>query len=107
MLGLLLIFFIARGYYRLATEYGKSNWGFAILGIATYYASTFLFGFVFGFTMELLSPGTLGSMNNLLIGLITVPFGLLGVWGVYYLLKRTWEGQRMDAEASVRHKDVQ
>lgn len=102
MLGLLLLYFIGRSHYRLAAEYGKGEWAFAILGVAVYYAGTFLFGFILGLVMEASNPGSVDDMPNLLLGLIVMPFGLLSTWLLYFLLKRNWEAQRLDAERQIK-----
>ena len=39
MLGLLLIYWIGKKYYELATEHNRSPWGYAILGVFVYYFS--------------------------------------------------------------------
>jgi hypothetical protein len=97
MLGLLLIYFIGKNYYQLAGEHGKSSWGFASLGVLTYYAGTFLFGFLFGVTIELVSPGTIDGLNDFVLGLIALPFGVLSTVGLYLLLRRSWVANRNDA----------
>jgi hypothetical protein len=35
MLGLILIYFVGKAFYDLAGLHGKSQWGFAILGIVS------------------------------------------------------------------------
>ena len=64
MLGLLLIFFIGRAYYELASEFNRHTWGHAILGIATYYAGTMIGGLVIGLLMALYSPSALEDIEN-------------------------------------------
>jgi hypothetical protein len=44
MLGLVFIYFIGRYYYKLAENHNRSKWGFAVLGVATYYGGTFAAG---------------------------------------------------------------
>jgi amino acid transporter len=105
MLGLVLVYFIGKKFHELANDYEKSPWPFAILGVATYYAGTFLFGLLLGITLEIFSPGTLEGMHDFVLGLIAIPFGLFSCWGLYYLLRRIWEGQRVDAMESMEPKD--
>ncbi|MBK9451990.1 MAG: hypothetical protein IPN95_21740 [Bacteroidetes bacterium] len=105
MLGLILLYFIGKRFYDLANTYEKSPWPFAILGVVTYYAGTFLFGILLGITLEIFSPGTLDDMNDFVVGLIAMPFGILCSVGLFYLLRRIWEGQRVDAVASMGPKD--
>jgi hypothetical protein len=86
MLGILLIYFIGKPFYDLAAHYDKSQWGFAILGVVAYYVGTFVMGFVLG----ILYPETIETMNNLLLGLIALPLGLLFSWLLYKFLENRW-----------------
>ena len=91
MLGLILLLWIGKYFYRLAEEYNKNKWGIAILGVASHYMGTFIFGVVFGIVAEIVSPGYVNTMNNLLLGIIALPFGALNCYIVYNLLERIWK----------------
>lgn len=91
MLGLVLLYWIGKYFYKLAEEYDKSQWGFAILGIVVYYFGTFVLGFVFGLIVELISPGFFDTMNDMAINLLALPFGLLSCYLLYNYLEKTWE----------------
>src|SRR5690242_1894849 len=86
MLGLLLIYFIGKYYYNLAGEHGKSQWGFAILGVVTYYVGAFVMGIFLG----IFYPDAAETMNNLVLGLIAMPLGILFTWGLYKILENQW-----------------
>ncbi|MEM7102932.1 MAG: hypothetical protein AAF502_07385 [Bacteroidota bacterium] len=89
MLGIILIYFLGRYFYDLADSYGKNKWGFAILGVVSYYTTTIIVGFVLVLAIELSSPGTIDTINDFLLDLILMPLGLLGTWLLYkYLEKR-------------------
>ncbi|MEL6650056.1 MAG: hypothetical protein AAFP02_02595 [Bacteroidota bacterium] len=90
MLGLVLLYFIGRYFYYLAEDYGKSKWGFAILGVISYYAGTFLFGITFGIFYEIFGSGSIEDFSDIAIGLMALPFGIATCAGLYYLLKRIW-----------------
>ena len=107
MLGLFVIYFIGRSYYQLAKEHEKSSWGFAILGVLTYYSGSFLFGILIGITIEIVSPGTVSGMNEFVLGLIALPFGVLTTVGLYHLLKHIWNGNRAHASEVMNPKDNQ
>ncbi len=98
MLGLIVIFFIGQRFYQLARAHEKSKWGFATLGIVSYYASTFIFGLLIGTTLEIVSPGTVAGMSDLVLGLMALPFGVLSTVGLFYLLKHIWEGNSKDVK---------
>lgn len=101
MIGLLLLYFIGKGYYELASENGKNKWLFAIIGIVTYYASTMVSGFLLGFFLELFSPGTIMQMSDLVLSLICIPFGLLGTWALLQILKKSWKNIELDKNPEV------
>lgn len=90
MLGLLLIYFIWKYYSELAVTNNKSKW-YGLLGIASYYIGTFIGGFVVAMVSILLSgSNAIDEMNDFVLALIALPFGLLSVWGLYIILKKRW-----------------
>lgn len=105
MLGLLLIYFIGKSYHKLAAEYDKSKWAFAVIGIVTYYAGTFLFGILLGITIELMNPGWIDGVSEFALGVMAIPFGLGATAGLYFLLKRIWETNRKDAMELMNPKE--
>ncbi|GGG07674.1 hypothetical protein GCM10011344_05310 [Dokdonia pacifica] len=91
MLGILLLYWIGKYFYKLAEEHNKSKWGFAILGIITYYVGTFLFGIILGIVIEQFSPGFVESIDEMLLGIILLPFGILSCYIFYKLLENSWK----------------
>ncbi len=91
MLGLILLYWIGKYFYKLAEEYDKSKWGFAILGIVVYYAGTLIFGFGIGVIAEIISPGFFDGFNETILGLIVLPFGILSCYLLYKYLDKTWK----------------
>ena len=91
MLGLLLIYWIGKYFYRLAEKYKKSKWGFAVIGVVTYYGGIMAFGFISGIILAFVAPETLDNMNELLYGLMLLPFGLLSCYLLYKFLEKKWE----------------
>lgn len=91
MLGLLLIFFIGRSFFRLAETYNKHKWGFAILGIASYYGGVFLGALLIGVILGMIDPYMIDDMSDIGLGLMCLPLGLLTCWGVYKILQRNWK----------------
>jgi hypothetical protein len=90
MIGLLLIYFIGKAFYDLAGLNDKSEWGYAILGIVTYYAGTYIAGLAIGVFIELGLSGSLTDVPTRVLGFLVIPFGLLACWGTYSLLKKRW-----------------
>ncbi|QLE01693.1 hypothetical protein HX109_09035 [Galbibacter sp. BG1] len=97
MLGLVLLYWIGKYFYRLADEYQKSKWGFALLGIATYYAGIVGMSFFIGILVEVFSPGLLDNANETLFGFLMLPFGILSCYLLYKFLEKTWEQNKPDS----------
>lgn len=98
MLGLVLIYFIGKYFYKLAEEFGKNKWGFAILGVVTYYTGAFLGGIILGLISIIWEDFNIEYMSDMQLGLMAIPFGLLTCFGVYSLLKRIWTKYQKEEE---------
>jgi hypothetical protein len=98
MLGLVLIYFVGRKFYELAFEYNKSKWGFALAGVVSYYAVLLISVFIIGIIVEINSPGYITESNEMMFGLLGIPFGLLGCWGFYKILENNWSKDRAEAQ---------
>ena len=93
MLGLLLLYWIGKYYYKLAEKYNRSRWGFAILGIVAYYGGVIVFGMIVGIIIEIVSPGYIETMNDLLLSVIIMPFGILSTYLLYKLIENRLENK--------------
>ena len=91
MLGIILLFWIGKKFFKLAENYEKSKWGFTILGIVTYYAGTLLFAVILLVLVEVFSSGYLDDVNDRVIDLICMPFGLLSCYILYKYLDKIWK----------------
>lgn len=98
LLGILLLFFIGKYFYKLAEEYDKNKWLFGLLGIVSYYTGTILSGFILGFAIEIISPGYINNFNDVTIGLLTIPFGLLTCYILYHYLEKKWKREVPDKD---------
>lgn len=90
MLGLILIYFIGKQFYKLAEEFKKSKWGFAILGVVSYYAGTFIAGMAIGIYYELWGTGSIDNLSDIELSLLALPMGLLTTVGLYFFLRWYW-----------------
>ena len=90
MLGFVFIFYIGKFFYKLAEKFDKNKWLFAILGIVVYYVGTFIGGVVIALT-NIISDFEVDWENNLVLGLIALPFGISAAYLFYYILKKQWE----------------
>ncbi len=107
MIGLFLIYFIGRAFYELAFEYDKSRWGFAIVGVISYYAGANIGGLGIILVAGLLLEIDITTSSGIMINLMSVPFGLLACWGLYRILKSNWEkGTETQASEEVLDSDL-
>lgn len=98
MLGLLLLYWIGKYYSQLAEEYQKSKWGYAILGIVSYYGGILFFSAIVGVFGELMYPGFSDNINETLFGIVMLPFGILSCYLLYKYLEKTWKKNKPDNE---------
>lgn len=91
MLGILLLYFIGKRFYELAGTFGKNKWLYAILSIVVYYSAAALLIVVVMFLDLIIFQWDIDWEATWGWGYISIPFGLLGVWVFYILLKRYWE----------------
>lgn len=96
MLGLLLLYWIGKYFYRLAEEFNKNKWLFAILGIIVYYGATFVFGVITVIIGEIVSPGFMDTVNDTLLGILMIPFGILTSYVFYILLEKSWKAKNVE-----------
>ena len=91
MLGLILLYWIGKYFYKLAEEYEKNKWAYAILGIVVYYGGTLSCGVLIGIIAEIVSPGFIDATNETLLSIMMLPFGILGCYLLYKYLEKTWK----------------
>lgn len=100
MLGLILLYFIGKYFYRLAEEYDKSKWGFAILGVVVYYASTFVAAILY-YAFGFFDIDTTNRYNDLAVSFAALPFGILSCYLLYYFLEKNWKKQKQTNTSNV------
>lgn len=101
MLGLVLIYWIGKYFYKLADEFDKSKWGFAILGVVVYYSGALILGGVTLGIIEVFSEGFIDSSNNFFLSLIAMPFGILSCYILYNLLNKKWKKETPKADVLI------
>lgn len=108
MIGILILFFIARWVYNLAKDFKKPYpWLYAILAVVVYYASVFIVGILIGILVIATNSSFLDSPGNeLLLSLIAIPFGFGGVALLRYLLKRSWSKQKANEESEILDETI-
>jgi hypothetical protein len=101
MIGLILIYFIGKSFYKLAEKHKKSEWGFAILGVALFYIGSFVGGFIVGILFEVFSPGTIDGLSDTILGVIGLPFGLITWWFSLKQITKKWETNAVTLDMDV------
>lgn len=89
MFGFLLLYFIWKYYSELALEHNKSKWGYALLGMVSYYGGAFIGGILLA-AIGLLIGWDITNTSDIFLSLMALPFGVLSVWGLYKILERQW-----------------
>ena len=88
MLGLVLLYFLGKAFYDLAGKFDRNQWGYALLGIASYYAGSFIAGVIIYVCYDMFFYSDMGEISERGLSLIALPFGLLAALGVYKYLAR-------------------
>lgn len=101
MIGIFLMYIIGKQFYKLAGKYEKNNWGFAILGIVTYYAGTFIAAFTYELLAYVLESEAMMSLPKFALSLLVVPFGLLACWVLYKNLEHRWRSPKTALKSDV------
>ena len=83
MLGLVLIYFIGKYFYKLAEDFGKSKWGFAILGVVSYYAGAFLGGIILGLISIFWEDFDIEYMSDMQLGLMAILWSVNVCWSIF------------------------
>lgn len=96
MIGLLILiaFIVSIGsaFYRLAHDYHRPEWPFALLGGGVFIASQFIFGFIIGFVLAFTGNGQwLSGTYTLALAFIIYLIAGISCAILYYALKRNWE----------------
>ena len=92
MLGILILYFLARWLYNLAKKYDKPHkWLYGLLAVLTYYGIGVTSVLIILFSGALRTGGDIDSLENrMVLTLLALPFGIGGVALLHYLLKRKW-----------------
>jgi hypothetical protein len=90
MLGLFLIFFIGKWFYKLALDYNKNEWGYAVLGVISFYAGCFIGGILIAIIVSLTHVSILNTISRIVLEFLLLPFGFIGCWVFHKQLVLQW-----------------
>ena len=100
IVGILLLYFVGKAFYDLAHEHDRSRWGFAILGVVSYYVGSIIIGGIILFVIfDLFFSRSLEDVNDFLLSLLAMPFGVLTCWGLYKILQNAWAKSTLHASS--------
>lgn len=99
MFGIILIYWVGKYFYQLAIEFNKSKWGYAVLGLATYYGSQILFGFIIAIFNEIFVLGI--DFEGIGINLLGIPIGGLSCYFLYNFLEKKWKREYVNPLAEI------
>lgn len=102
MLGILILFFIGRIFYRLAERYGRNVWGYGALGIVLFYLSMTLSGALSAIAYDLFGFGSIDEMSDNMIFILSFPLGLLIYYGFYKFTEKKFK----DKGAFLNHDEI-
>ena len=91
MLGIVLIYFIGKQFYKLAEDFNKNKWLFAIMGVIVYYAVGTVLVVIVALLDVMVFEWNFDWDSRYGMNLLAIPFGLLGDWSLYNLLKNRWK----------------
>lgn len=86
MFGFFLIYLLGKYFYDFVLEYNKLFWKYVVIGVLSYYLGIVLGGGFMGIMLEWIFFGFVDRINDFLLGLICILFGLLMVKLMYIYL---------------------
>lgn len=90
---MLLLYFIAKPFYKLAEETDKNKWLYAILSIVVFYAGVFIGGIALTITLEIIFKYSEKEIDDTVMGICALPFGILSAWLLYKLIDKKWKAK--------------
>jgi len=101
MIGIIFLYYIGKQFYELAHEYNKSQWGFAILGVISFYFGSFLAGICMGLLDIAFGTDYVTTTSEVVLSFIGMPFGFLTCWGLYKILKNKWSKKAVISDSEI------
>lgn len=93
MFGIIFIYFIGKYFYRLAEDFKKNLWLYAILGVVVYYATSVVLGVILFVIVDIFNSEFSEGISESAINLIAIPFGLGGCYLYYKYLEKKWKSE--------------
>jgi len=85
-----LLYFIGRAYHNLALRFDKKGWLYVVLGIACFFFGFFGGAVLIVIVYEVGLDTSIDDVNEILLDILCLPFGIGLCWGFYKLLEYNW-----------------
>lgn len=106
MLSIVLLYFIGKAFYDLAGNHNRNKWGMTIAGLATFFGSQVVLGFVMYMFMEVDIEGNLIAMSEVALNFLAIAVGALMTWAFYELLKHNWKNTSTVSDLELLDEDL-
>ena len=108
MLGIIIVAVV---FSKLAGKYNKSKWGYAILGLVTYYGSMFIYGIIYALILISINPNVTEEEidSDWTLKLTGIAFGILVAYLLHHFLEKNWKKNRENEQLNIDDigKDVE
>lgn len=107
MLGIILIYFIGKRFYDLAGEFDKHQWKHAIIGVVSYYGTLIVVQMIIFMIYFMMNPaeldyeGDVDSSTEMIVGLISIPFGILACYLSFKYFQKKWNKEKQLEAVSI------
>jgi len=105
VLRFLLVFFIGKTFYDLASYHDKNKWLYAFIGLVSYFVAAIVFALFAFLFIDAMGSSPLNA-NQLHLSMISVAVGLLSCWCVYKYLYSRWKNQNKSEHTEILDQDL-
>jgi len=90
---MIAVIVVAIVFSNLAAKYDKSKWGYGLLGVVTYFGSTFVYGVIYALIYVMNNPYATEEEieGGWTLQLTAIGVGIVSSYILYYLLERNWK----------------
>ena len=104
ILTIIIIYYLGRQFYRLAEKYDKKRMPYAILGVVIYYLTMLTMAFILGMIYFIITgDAELENSSSIetILGILSIPFGLLGAYLLHRYLDKKWKKEHQGEEVFI------
>lgn len=105
MFSFFLIYIIGKAFYSLAKSYGRHKWGYAILGVLSYYTYAVIISVTADFFLVFVLDDIDDEVLPKVLNLSTLILGLVGCWFTYNRLEKHWSEEDIIEDEDILDRD--